>query len=201
MIDDSLVQMLEFIYINFTLRDCPKELNEQMNTTYHQLFSHVTQKIIHSTQPNDRTSKDQLKPVQITPNQKQLYYPANTQSMYKLCTLTKLSYLAQNRGLRINKQTSFELFDMIIVFLKHIQNNFESTLPIVGINYVIETFKLIRFEVLNDDRQIMLTCLLNFLEAYIDYFVRHEQPVFSQYIVGLETFIICEVIDTSRPGK
>lgn len=200
MIGDSVVQMLEFVYISFTLRDCPKEMNEQMKRVHYQIFNRVTQQIMQADLA-DRDSGKHSEAVDRASPRRELYYPVNTQSMFKLCTLIKLSYLAENRALRTNKYNSFELLDMIITFMKHLQQHFESTLPRVGVNFVIETFKLMRFEVMNDERQIMLSSLLDFLEAYIDFFVRRERPVFSEYIVGLDTFIICEVIDTSRPER
>jgi hypothetical protein len=131
-------------------------------------------------------------------NQLILYYPINNQSMYKLFTLIKLSYLAENRGFKKVKQNSFELLDMMIVFIKFLQNNFEEVLPTIGVNFLIETLKLMRFEVINDERQVMLTSLLNFLEAYINHFVQTNYMSFSKHIVGLEAFVIFEIIDTSK---
>lgn len=37
--------MLEYIYITFTLRDFPKELNERMKTIYYNIFDMVTKNI------------------------------------------------------------------------------------------------------------------------------------------------------------
>lgn len=118
--------------------------------------------------------------------------------MHKICTLIKLSYLAENRALRTDKQSSSALLDMILIFLKHLQKDFDLYLPICGINFVIETFKLMRFEVINDGRQVMLSGLLNFLEAYINYYSQKPQIIFSSHIVGLDAFLIFEIIDTSK---
>ena len=41
-----MVEMLEFVYINFTLRDIPKELNQYMKKMYYKLFDLVTKNII-----------------------------------------------------------------------------------------------------------------------------------------------------------
>jgi hypothetical protein len=68
----------------------------------------------------------------------------------------------------------------------------------VGVDFVIETFKLMRSEVINDDRQLMLTGLLEFLDGYIDFYTEMKVQPFSQHVVGLQSFLIFEIIDTSK---
>lgn len=118
--------------------------------------------------------------------------------MFKLCTLIRLSLNAENRQLRVNKHKTFELLDMMIRFITFLQKNLDYALPIVGVDFVIEAFKLIRCEVCNDNRQIIMVVLLDFLDSYLKYYVKQNILSFSPNVVGLESFLIFEIIDTSK---
>jgi hypothetical protein len=185
-VDSSLVDTLEYIYITFTLRDFAKDLNFLMKELFYKTFKSIT--ISLESQSN--------KIIEESPIQSPLYFPQTSKGFYKLCVILKLAYLLENKSMRANKAMILELIDMFLDFLDFLKNNFGRVFSMVGTLFVVEIFKLMRYEVINDDKNIMLKNFLDFLDKFFDYFSTDPPRTFSMQIMDDRSFLIYELIDT-----
>lgn len=157
-----------------------------MKELFYKIFKSIT--ISLQSHPNQIIEESPISTV--------LYFPQTSKGFYKLCVILKLSYLLENKSMKANKVMILELIDMFLDFLDYLKNNFERVFNMVGTLFVVEIFKLMRYEVMNDDKNIMLKNFLDFLDSFFNFFSTDPPRTFSMQIMDDRSFLIYELIDT-----
>lgn len=110
--------------------------------------------------------------------------------------MIRLTYLNEART-RPDKLSYSEILDQYLKILKFLNEDIMTNFPKIGQSFVIESLKIIRYEVYNDQKQVILKILLDLLDNYVNLlnFVGFQK--FSQQLVDPKVVMLLEILDCS----
>lgn len=125
------------------------------------------------------------------------FFPQTKENLHQISVLIRLTYLIEART-RPDRTSFCEMMDQYLIVLRFVNEDMETNFPIIGQSFVIESLKMMRYEVCKDDNQVILAILLDLFDNYASYLRKIGFKKFSKELIDPKVNMLLEILDCSK---